>query len=113
MVKIHILLFLYWENTFHVHVYELSIAVGEILAQTGAWDLSHHISSGRIKFSKSKNNYNTMEREGLDMVYALHKSRHYLLGKHFKIFTDHSSLKHLVNKPMLGGNICRWLLLFQ
>jgi hypothetical protein len=38
---------------------------------------------------------------------------HYLLGKHFKMFTNHSSLKYLVNKPVLGGRICRWLLLFQ
>jgi hypothetical protein len=47
------------------------------------------------------------------MVYALQKFRNYLLGKHFKMFTNHSSLKYLVNKPMLGGRICRCLLLFQ
>jgi hypothetical protein len=47
------------------------------------------------------------------MVYALHKFRHYLLGQHFKMFTDHSALRYLVNKPVLGGRICRWLLLFQ
>ena len=29
------------------------------------------------------------------------------------MFTDHSALKYLVNKHVLGGNICRWLLLFQ
>ena len=29
------------------------------------------------------------------------------------MFTYHSELKCLVNKPVLGGNICRWLLLFQ
>ena len=37
----------------------------------------------------------------------------YLLGVHFKMFTDHSALKYLVNKPMLGGKICKWWLLFQ
>jgi hypothetical protein len=47
------------------------------------------------------------------MVYALQKFRHYLLGKHFKMFTDHSALKYLVNKLVLGGIIFRWLLLFQ
>ena len=47
------------------------------------------------------------------MVNVLQKFRHYLLGAHFKMFTDHSTLKYMVNKPMLGGNICRWLLLFQ
>jgi hypothetical protein len=29
------------------------------------------------------------------------------------MFTDHSSLKYLVNKPVLGERICRWLLLFH
>jgi hypothetical protein len=29
------------------------------------------------------------------------------------MFTDHSALKYLVNKPMLGGRICIWLLLFE
>ena len=47
------------------------------------------------------------------MVYELHKFIHYLLGKHLKMFTDHLALKYLVNKPVLGGIICRWLLLFQ
>lgn len=47
------------------------------------------------------------------MVYVLQKFRHYFLGGHFKMYTYHSVLKYLVNKPMLGGNICRWFLLFQ
>ena len=29
------------------------------------------------------------------------------------MFTNHSTLNYLVNKPVLGGRICRWLLLFQ
>jgi hypothetical protein len=29
------------------------------------------------------------------------------------MFKDHSALKYLVNKPVLGGKIYRWLFLFQ
>ena len=47
------------------------------------------------------------------MVYALQKFRNYLLGGHFKMFIDHFALKYMVNNPVFGGNICRWLLLFQ
>jgi hypothetical protein len=54
-----------------------------------------------------------MEREGLAMVYALHKFRNYLLGSHFKMYTYHSALKYLVNKSVFWGRICRWLSLFQ
>ena len=35
------------------------------------------------------------------------------MGAPFKMFTDHSTLKYSVNKTVLGGRICRWLLLFQ
>jgi hypothetical protein len=45
------------------------------------------------------------------MVYVLQKFSHYLLGTLFKFFTDHYALKYLVNK-ILGGGICRRLLLF-
>jgi hypothetical protein len=54
-----------------------------------------------------------MEREGLEMFYVLQKFRHYLLGSHFKKYKDHYALKYLVNKTMLWGRICRWLLFFQ
>ena len=47
------------------------------------------------------------------MVYALQKFRHYLPVKHFNMFTNHYSLKYLVNKPVFGGRICRWIFLFQ
>jgi len=29
------------------------------------------------------------------------------------MYIDHSSLKYLINKPVLGAKICRWLVLFQ
>jgi len=47
------------------------------------------------------------------MVYGLQKHKHYLLGHHFNMFTNHSALIYLLNNPFLGGRICRWLLLFQ
>ena len=108
-----ILVFLDWENAFHVHVDALAITLGAILAHPGVGDLDHLIAFVSRKLSESEQNYNTTQREGLAMVYALQKFRHYLLGNHFNMFTYHSALKYLVNKPMLGGRICRWLPLFQ
>lgn len=65
------------------------------------------------KLSKAEKNYSTIEHEGLAMMYVLQKFRHYLLGKHFKMHIDHSALKYLVNNPVLGGKLCRWIFLFQ
>jgi len=53
----------------------------------------HPIAFANRKPSSIEHNYTTTEREGLAMVYALQKFRHYLLGAHFKMFTDHSTLK--------------------
>jgi hypothetical protein len=113
MVTAPILVFLDWDKTFHVHVDASTITIRAILAHPGAGELDHPITFSSRKLSESEHNYNTIEREGLAMVYALQKFRHYLLGKNFKMFTDHSSLKYLVNKPELGRRICRWLFLFQ
>jgi hypothetical protein len=113
MVIAPILVFPYWEKTLHVHVDASAITLGAILAQPGTGYLDHPISFARKKLSESEQNYNTIEREGIAMVYTLLKFRHYLLGKNFKMFTDHSALKYLVNKPMLGGRICWWLIIFQ
>jgi hypothetical protein len=113
MVTTPILVFPDWENTFHVHVDASSIALGAIMAQLGAGELDHPISFAGRKLSESEKNYNTTEREGLAMVYELQRFRHYLLGKYFKMFTDHCALTYLVKKTVLGGRICRWILLFQ
>ena len=75
--------------------------------------MDHPIAYASRKLSFAERNYTTTEREGLAMVHVLQKFRHYLLGGHFRMFTDHSSLQYLVNKPVLGGRICRWLILFQ
>jgi hypothetical protein len=76
MVTPPILVFPDWEKTFHVHVYASAIALGEILAQPRAGDLDHPITFASRKLSESEQNYNTTEREGPTMVYALRKFRH-------------------------------------
>ena len=65
--------------------------------------MDHPIYFASWKLSFAERNYTTTENECLEMVYVLQKFRHYLLGGHFKMFTYHSALKYLVNKPVLGG----------
>jgi len=92
MVTAPILVFPEWKKIFHVHVDASSITLGIILAQPGEGGIDHPIAFARRKLSSAERNYTTTEREGLAMVYSLHKFRHYLLGSHFKMFTDHSTL---------------------
>jgi hypothetical protein len=112
MVTPPILVFPNWSEEFHVHVDASSISLGVVLSQPRAGYIDHPLAFSSMNLSTAEINYTTTKREGLAMVYALQKFHHYLLGGHFKMFTDHSTLKYLVNKLVLGGGICRWLLLF-
>jgi hypothetical protein len=112
MVTAPILVFPEWSKEFHVHVHASSIALGTMLSQLGEGDIDHLLAFASKNLSTAKINYTATERKGLYMLYALQKFRHYLLGGHFDMFTDHSTLKYLVNKPVLRRRICRWLLLF-
>ena len=102
-----ILVFMDQKKEFHVHVNASCIALGVVLTQNDREGLDHPITFASQRLSKAEKNYSITEYEGLDMVYALQKYRHYLLGGHFKMYTDHSTLKYLVKKPVLGGRICR------
>ena len=112
MVTTPILVFPYCKKEFHVHVDASSFTLGVVLAHPSQGSIDRPIAFGSRKLSTIEKNYTMTESEGLSMVYTLHKFRHYLLGGHFKMYTDYSMLKHLVNKPMLGGKIYRWILLF-
>jgi hypothetical protein len=113
MATTPILVFPDWSKEFHVHVDASSIALGVVLAQPGTGYIDHLLDFASRNLSIAEINYTTTEREGLAMVYALQKFFHYLLGGHFKMFTDHFVLKYLINKLVLGGRKCIWLLLFH
>jgi len=112
MVIALILIFPDWKKEFHVHVDASCIALGVVLTQDGEGELGHPIVFASRKLSKAKNNYSATDHEGLAMVHALYNFKHYLLGRHFKMYTNNSALKYLVNKPVLGEKICRSLLFF-
>ena len=103
MVTAPILVFPNWKKEFHVHVDASCIALGVVLTQSIQGEIDHPIAFASRKLSKAEKNYSMIEREGLAMVYVLQKFRHYLLGGHFKMYTNQSTLKYLVNNPLLGG----------
>ena len=113
MASAPILVFLDWNKDFHIHINASSIALGVVLAKPREGDLDHPIAFTSRKLSFVEINYTTTEREGLSMVFVLQNFKCYMLGSHFKMFTNHSASQYLSNKPVLGGKIYRWLLLLQ
>ena len=87
-------------------------AVGAVLGQqidkkpTAIWYASK-------TFAKAQMNYTTTEKELLAAVYALEKSRPYILGSKIVIYTDHAALKYLFSKKEAKPRLIRWVLLLQ
>ena len=98
---------------FHVHIDASAYAIGCILAQPGEKNMDFPISYASRQLNSAEKNYTTTEREGLSMVYAVKKFRHYLLANQFIFFVDHQDLLYLVrkNKPCATGRIVRWFVI--
>ena len=100
-----------WDEVFHVHIDASAFAIGCILAQPGKKNMDFPISYASRQMNSVERNYTTIEREGLSMVYAVKKFRHYLLANKFVFFVDHQALLYLVNKPCATGRIVQWFVI--
>ena len=69
------------------------------------------VSYSSRQLNSTEKNYTTTEREGLTMIYAVKKFRHYLLANPFVFYVDHQALLYLVNKPCNTGRMVRWFII--
>ena len=53
------------------------------------------------------------EKELLAVIYSINKFRHYITACQVLLYTDHSAIKYLANKPITNGIITHWLLILQ
>ncbi len=84
---------------FHVHIDSSLLDVEVMMSQNVTRKSDQPIMYASELLNKVKKNYNRTHKEGLTMVFALHKFRHYLLGNKFVLYVDHMALIYLVNKP--------------
>ena len=62
------------------------------------------------KWSRPEARYSTTEHELLAVIRAARRFRHFLLGVHFTVVTDHQALKWLWNIDDPSGRLARWIL---
>ena len=70
------------------------------------------VSFASRTLNRAEKNYSTIEKECLALVFGTKQFRHYLLGRHFELVTDHRPLKWLSAQKM-QGRLCRWALALQ
>ena len=61
----------------------------------------------------TQQNYTTIEKELLVVVFAFEKFRSYLLLSKVIVYTDHAALKYLMAKKDAKPKLIRWILLLQ
>ena len=64
-------------------------------------------------FIEAQENYSTIKKEILAMVFSSEKFRPYILGSHVIIHTDHAAIKYLMEKKEAKPRLIRWVLLLQ
>jgi hypothetical protein len=70
-------------------------AIGYILGQVDSNGAETVIEYGGRSYRGAEQNYSITHKEGLALVTAVEKYKHYLADKHFLVLTDHISLKWL------------------
>jgi len=73
------------------------LAIGVVLGQQ-IDDEPYVIYYASRTLNGAQLNYTTTEKEFLDVVFALEKFRSYLIRSEITVFTDHSTLKYLLEK---------------
>jgi hypothetical protein len=61
------------------------------------------------KLKEHEKNYVTHDLELAAIVHALREWRHYLVGRRFKLRTEHNNMKYLFDQPTLNAKQSRWL----
>src|SRR5947207_11059299 len=78
--------------------------VGAVLTQNG-----HLIAYESKKLNPHQKNYPVHDKEMFAIMHALDRWRPFLLGRHFKVYTDHRSLVYFKTQPNLSQRQLRWM----
>ena len=103
-----ILAFLDVKEPFNLYTDASLTAMGAVLAQVQDGS-ERAICYASKAFSESQTNYSATKRELLAIVIFTRHFEHYLLGRKFKIVTNHRALQWLHNFKDPDGLTARWL----
>ena len=101
-----------WAAPFELMCDASDVAVGAILGQRRD-KVFHSIYYASKTLQGAQLNYTVTEKELLAVVFAFDKFRSYLVSTKVIVYTDHSTIKYLVEKKDAKPRLIRWVLLLQ
>ncbi|KAL1124816.1 hypothetical protein AAG570_001437 [Ranatra chinensis] len=107
LATVPILQFPDFEKQFILTTDASQVAVGAVVSQ-GEGDSERPIAFASKKLTPAETRYSTIERELLGIVWATKHFRPYLLGRQFKIMTDHKPLVWVKKLEEISAKISRW-----
>src|SRR3954466_3737137 len=113
MTKAPVLMKLDFNKPFRVYTDASAQGLGAILAQLDNDEKERAIYFASRGTTKSEKSYGATKLEALAVLWACQLFRHYLLGQHFDLYTDHNALKWLLNMKTPGSLFQRWILRLQ
>jgi hypothetical protein len=99
-----------WHLPFEIMCDASDYAVGAVLGQSKD-KKQYAISYASKTLTGPQLNYATMEKELLDVVFAITKFRSYLVGAKVIVYIDHAALKYLLTKKDAKSHLIWWILL--
>lgn len=99
-----------WDLPFQISSDASDIAIGAVLGQEED-KKPYAIYYINKNLSPAELNYIVTEIEFLAVIHDVNKFRHYITGYPIILYTDHSAIKYLANKPFTNARVTRWLIL--
>ena len=99
-----------WNKEFEIMCDANDYAMGKVLGQRTE-KIFKAIYYANKTFNETQENYSTIEKYMLAMVFACEKFRPYILGSCVIIHTDHAAIKYLMAKKDVKPRLIKWVLL--
>jgi hypothetical protein len=87
--------------------------IGAVLSQLGDDNVDHPVYYASRTLNPSERHYSASQRECLAVKWACGQFRPYLLGRPFKLYTDHAALRWLFKTKDPKSMFVRWILELQ
>ena len=95
-----------WTKEFEIMCDANDYAMGAVLGQKTD-KMFRAIYYAKKTFNEAQENYSTIEKEMVAIVFACEKFKPYILGSHVIIHTDHATIKYLMEKKEAKPRLIR------